>query len=233
MDPDDGAVLEVGAALPVYSIRTTNEHRSVAGGDSCIASVPDGIYVQLGDGPPAVNVAVLGRLLRKVSEKLSTNLGEILHHAEWVITDDPAIVEERGMHGRPDCTTCRTGVDKALAHLAEGGDPLLGRHALLGRTVRRWLGERLRRLADRLDYGGAPRAIGWSFTFERGEGIRFRDDGKGCRLWYLSEADYDKAHTEADKLPVRIPWGDLADSAKQVRLGGDEGNGTWEPRKVR
>lgn len=58
----------------------------------------------------------------------------------------------------------------------------------------------LRRIADRIDYAGAPRALGaYSFTFERGEGIRFRDDGRGCPLWYLGEDDYRRAHDEADK----------------------------------
>ena len=62
----------------------------------------------------------------------------------------------------------------------------------------RHIAEFLRRLADRLDHPGAPKATGWSFTFETGEGIRFRRDGVGCRLWYLGDADYKKAHTEAD-----------------------------------
>lgn len=61
----------------------------------------------------------------------------------------------------------------------------------------KWLAERLRRIADRIDYAGSPKAMGWSFTFEQGEGIRFREDGRGCRLWYLGDRDYERAHTEA------------------------------------
>lgn len=57
----------------------------------------------------------------------------------------------------------------------------------------------LRRLADRIDYANAPKAIGTSFTFECGEGIRFRDDRRGCPLWYLGDDDYQRAHDEADK----------------------------------
>jgi hypothetical protein len=49
----------------------------------------------------------------------------------------------------------------------------------------RWL----RTLADRIDYEGAPKATHWTFTFELYEGIRFREDGKGCRLWYLGSED--------------------------------------------
>jgi hypothetical protein len=56
----------------------------------------------------------------------------------------------------------------------------------------------LRRIADRIDDDGAPKCMSYSFTFERGEGIRFRDDGKGCRLAYLGKDDYERAHTEAD-----------------------------------
>lgn len=57
--------------------------------------------------------------------------------------------------------------------------------------MRHWLGERLRYLADRIDDDGAPRYMGYSFTFERGIGIAFRQDGavnredqKGCPLMY-------------------------------------------------
>jgi hypothetical protein len=27
--------------------------------------------------------------------------------------------------------------------------------------------------------------------------MMFRDDGRGCRLWYLGDQDYERAHTEA------------------------------------
>lgn len=61
-----------------------------------------------------------------------------------------------------------------------------------------WLARYLRRWADRIDYEGAPKLMGWYFTFETGEGIRFRQDKRGCRLAYLGDAEYDKAHTQAD-----------------------------------
>ncbi len=67
----------------------------------------------------------------------------------------------------------------------------------------------LRRWADRISYETAPRAIGWSFTFEDGEGIRFRVYGKGCPLWYLGEDDHERAHTEADTAHVRVDWQNL------------------------
>lgn len=70
-------------------------------------------------------------------------------------------------------------------------------------TTRARIGKFLRTHADRIDPDGAPRAIGHSFTYELHEGIRFRDDGKGCPLWYLGHADHERAHIEADS---RAPW---------------------------
>lgn len=56
----------------------------------------------------------------------------------------------------------------------------------------------LRNWADRIDRNGAPKATTWSFTFEHMEGMRLRQDRRGCPLWYLGEKDYERAHTEAD-----------------------------------
>lgn len=72
--------------------------------------------------------------------------------------------------------------------------------------IRAKVGRILRRVADRIDYRGAPRSIGHSFTFELNEGIRLRTDGRGCPLWYLGEADHDRAHEEADNRTPRIDW---------------------------
>ena len=68
----------------------------------------------------------------------------------------------------------------------------------------------LRTLADRIDHEGAPRHMSYSFTFESRRGIVFRDDGRGCPLWYLGDDDYEKAHAEADNPPVRVNWKALA-----------------------
>lgn len=64
----------------------------------------------------------------------------------------------------------------------------------------------LRRCADRISPESAPRSLGHSFTFEDREGIRFRDDQRGCPLWYLGEDDYEQAHTEADTRHARMDW---------------------------
>lgn len=66
------------------------------------------------------------------------------------------------------------------------------------RQIARWL----RHLADRLDPEGAPRRTHWSFTFERGRGGVFREDGRGCPVWYYGRADYDRALWEADHVRI-------------------------------
>jgi hypothetical protein len=58
--------------------------------------------------------------------------------------------------------------------------------------------------------------MGWSFTFEPGEGIRFREDGKGCPLAYLSAADYDRAHSEADDPGVMTKLARVFDSLNKT-----------------
>jgi len=63
--------------------------------------------------------------------------------------------------------------------------------------IRGRIADVLRKYADRLDRPGAPKATHVRFTFEDHVGIVFRDDGRGCRLWYLGDADYERAHTEA------------------------------------
>lgn len=73
-------------------------------------------------------------------------------------------------------------------------------------TLRQRLARRLRFFADRIDYAGAPKAMHTTFTFEHGEGIRFREDGKGCRLWYLGDDEYRKAHDQADNEHDQINW---------------------------
>lgn len=101
---------------PVYSVRTLVEDQPVAGCDSIIASMPDGLYVTV-EGKKALAVQMLGRWLRMLAERSVESIGERLHHAEFVITGDPEVVRTRGL--AHDCVECRAGVDKALAALAE------------------------------------------------------------------------------------------------------------------
>lgn len=63
--------------------------------------------------------------------------------------------------------------------------------------MRRWLWRKLIYLADRVAPDDAFRRMGSSFTFERGIGIVFHENGeRGCPMWYHTP-DYDRAHTEA------------------------------------
>lgn len=73
--------------------------------------------------------------------------------------------------------------------------------------AKHWVATRLRFLADRIDRHGAPKRMSsLSFTFELGEGIRVRDDHRGCPLWYFGDDDYNRAHNEADRRAPRIDW---------------------------
>lgn len=77
--------------------------------------------------------------------------------------------------------------------------------------MKRWMAMRLRFLADRIHPDTAPRAAGFSFTFERGQGVVFDDQGRrGCPLWYLGHAEYDRAYGEAINPPRRIDWSSLS-----------------------
>lgn len=83
---------------------------------------------------------------------------------------------------------------------------------------RRRLAKRMRLWADRLDHDGAPKLLHWTFTFEDHEGIRFREDGKGCQLAFLGgEANYSRAHDESDTAArKRAQWDALPEEAKAL-----------------
>lgn len=66
------------------------------------------------------------------------------------------------------------------------------------KKLKRKLAWKLHCWADRLAPDDAYRLMGYSFTFEKGRGLRFRDDRKGCRLLYAGKESYEKAWTEAD-----------------------------------
>lgn len=76
------------------------------------------------------------------------------------------------------------------------------------RTVRGWIGWQLRKYADRIDWAGAPKLTHWTFTIEKHRGVVFREDGRGCRVAYLGNDEYEKCHTEADNgINYRaLPW---------------------------
>lgn len=92
----------------------------------------------------------------------------------------------------------------------------------------KWLAEWLRRIADRIDWAGAPKIMGRSFTLEDREGIRFREDGRGCPLAYLGNAEYERAHAEADTEHARVDWAalDTAASSRYDQFRAIRGSGT-------
>lgn len=118
-----GAAPAAGCPLKLHV--TTRAGGEPAGFDSAIVSVPRKWYITL-NGERVFLAQLAGRDLRAVSEGCAASIGEILHHAEWTITGDPAQVTTLGlMH---DCGSCRAGVDQATAFLRDhpGGEVAVG-----------------------------------------------------------------------------------------------------------
>jgi hypothetical protein len=101
---------------PELHIHTDREKRPVSGMDTVIAAMPEQFYIDV-RGERSLALTQFGRWLRKLAEKMATDIGEELHHADFVITTEPSVVQSRGsMH---DCDTCRAGVRRALRALRE------------------------------------------------------------------------------------------------------------------
>lgn len=71
-----------------------------------------------------------------------------------------------------------------------------------------WFAYKARRWLDRIDRAHAPKATGWSWTFEKG-GIQFNQENRGAKVWYLDDSEYDRAWNESqtiheDQSPVQI-----------------------------
>lgn len=98
---------------PVFRI-VTGARGDPDGGDSMLLPVPPGWYADLGHGPALIG-PVVRAALAELSERGAAACGERLHHADWVLTTDPAVVERAGM--THDCAECRAGTDRALAFL--------------------------------------------------------------------------------------------------------------------
>lgn len=66
----------------------------------------------------------------------------------------------------------------------------------------------MRRQADRLDSDGATKVTSYTFTYERGIGVVFREDGRGCPVSYQGEHQLDLAGEQAGgiKGKVMIPY---------------------------
>lgn len=73
--------------------------------------------------------------------------------------------------------------------------------------MRRWLAAKLLKLAEHLDPAYGFRWLsGHTWTYEAGQGIVFREDGRGVRLWFV-EADKGRAWADAD-----TEWDPIVDS---------------------
>lgn len=80
----------------------------------------------------------------------------------------------------------------------------------------RRLGSALRKWADRVDWEGAPKRTGWSFTFENHVGAVFNQEGVGCPVWYWGNQDYQRAHDES-AFPEYT--GEMAEQVEWVTVG--------------
>lgn len=86
-----------------------------------IVRCPSAVYVT-DDGEKVLSMPALRVLLRVLSHSSAENLGEQLHHADWILTSDPAEIEARGLQLH-DCPACHAGVQRAHAALRE--DPTM------------------------------------------------------------------------------------------------------------
>lgn len=83
------------------------------------------------------------------------------------------------------------------------------------KKLRRFLGLKVQWLAWRiLPYEDQPKIMGWYFTFETYKGIVFNQDGRGCKLMYIDDREYEKAHSESLSKPPRIDWKKLANGGR-------------------
>lgn len=60
-----------------------------------------------------------------------------------------------------------------------------------------WLMHVAYRAVERIDRRAVPKYTGFSFKFVQGVGVVFNDglraENDGCPIWYLNDADYEKA----------------------------------------
>jgi hypothetical protein len=97
----------------LYRVRTDLESLPICGYDSLVADAPPGLFTAAG----RLRLRTLGRVLRALSELGAAQVGEQLHHGEWIMTTDRDLVAERtALH---DCASCRAGADQALAYMRE------------------------------------------------------------------------------------------------------------------
>lgn len=106
-----------------FEVATGREQAPVTGTDSTILIMPRYFYVDI-EGKPTLAIQPFSRFLRDIAEKQAGDLGEVLHHAAFQITREPAVIEEVGLAGH-DCESCRSSVAAAKRLVEETDDELL------------------------------------------------------------------------------------------------------------
>ncbi len=101
-------------------VSTGREDRPVDGGDTTFFPMPQGYYVDLGDGKPALAVVHFIRDVRDLAEAQAANLGRELHHADFWVTSDPEVVKDKGTWH--DCPECREAMARVMDHMATNPD---------------------------------------------------------------------------------------------------------------
>ena len=120
-----------GGGIPIV-VSTGREHHPVIGGDSAILKVPLEFYVGVSDSKPGLAAVPFTDFLRQFAEAEAKAVGEELHHAEFVVTTDPEVVQELGiLH---DCADCRDSVRAILGFMASNQ----GRQVVVGHLF--WAG---------------------------------------------------------------------------------------------
>lgn len=109
----------------IFTVQGTATKYGHDGTDAMIITVPGHWYADVVGAGPALLARVAGRELRVASEQGAARVGRALHHADWQLTADPAVViDVMPQH----CAECATGTEAALAYLAGGP----GREVALG-----------------------------------------------------------------------------------------------------
>lgn len=83
-------------------------------------SVPEHWYGTVpGAAGEFLRADVAGRELRDLAYEGAARAGRVLHHADWVITADPAQVEALSAPGRDDCADCAADLADILGWMGE------------------------------------------------------------------------------------------------------------------
>lgn len=115
-------VTDVGKGETTITVQTHRAKQKIIGYDTTILPMPERFYVgvpegTLGGRTTGLDLQRFSMWLHRVADKMASDIGEILHHAEFIVTTSVTTVEVLGrMH---DCDTCREGVRNAVTIMHE------------------------------------------------------------------------------------------------------------------